>query len=129
MGVGQALKVNTDSISQQVRYFSLLVLSPATLLSQSYLVDLSYVSINDLMRLLVKLTPVLVLSSVLLSVYLFGRLVRSKKYNFSSETSVMAAQHDHLLSVIRRMEDTLENTLRQLKKEQVLKMRHWFKRY
>jgi len=30
----------------------------------------------------------------------------------------MAAQHDHLLSVIRRMEDTLENTLRQLKKEQ-----------
>jgi len=30
----------------------------------------------------------------------------------------MAAQHDHLLSVIRRMEDSLENTLRQLKKEQ-----------
>ena len=34
----------------------------------------------------------------------------------------MAAQHDHLLSVIRRMEDSLENTLRQLKKEQVLKL-------
>jgi len=30
----------------------------------------------------------------------------------------MATEHDHLLSVIRRMEDSLENTLRQLKKEQ-----------
>ena len=35
--------------------------------------------------------------------------------------SAMAARHDHLLSIIRRMEVSLENTLGQLKKEQVQK--------